>query len=84
MKPSEMQLQRDQALGCMILALGVSLAVFLSAFGKADALALAGARETVTVHERLLRDTDQALKQNQDALIQARTALEAIRQSRRR
>jgi len=78
MSPSEMKGQRDQALACMILALCISLAVFLSVFGRSDSLAIAGARTSVANHEGLLRDASRVLQQNQDALKSARASLEAM------
>jgi hypothetical protein len=80
---SEMQLQRDQALACFILAICISLAVFLSVYGKQEALAIANARDAVAVHETLLRQSAEILKQNQDALNTDRAALVIIEHARK-
>jgi hypothetical protein len=84
MSTSEMQLQRDQALACFILALCISLAVFLSVFGKQEALAIANARDAVAVHETLLRQSVEILKQNQAALNSDRAALVNIEHAQKR
>jgi hypothetical protein len=84
MNVSEMQIQRDQALACMILALCVSAAVFLSVFGKGDRLAVLEAKGAVAIHESLLRDTAKVLKQNQDALSAEQAALQAMENNSRR
>jgi hypothetical protein len=84
MRLQEMQLQRDRALACMILAFCVSLAAFLSVFGKADSLALANARATVAAHESLLRANSAALSLNLEALKAARASLESIERAERR
>jgi hypothetical protein len=84
MNTSEMQLQRDQALACFVLALCISLAVFLSVFGKRDALVIESAKDAVAFHETLLRQSAEVLKQNQDALNTVRTALFTIEHAKRR
>ena len=84
MRPSEMRLQRDQALACLILALCASIAVFLSVFGGRDTMAIDDAQRRVDLHEGLLRQSAAALQQNEAALAGARAALLAEEGARRR
>jgi hypothetical protein len=84
MSPSVIQHQRDQALACMILAICITGATFLSVFGKGDSLSIMRAREAAVVHERLLRETTEALRQNQQARDAARTIFETLQKSRQR
>jgi hypothetical protein len=84
MSTLEMQLQRDQALACFILALCISLAVFLSVFGKQEELAIKSARDAAAAHETLLVQSAEVLKQNQDALKEVRAALENIERAKKR
>jgi hypothetical protein len=72
---SETQTQRDRALACLILAVCLSVTVLLSVFGSKEKLAIETARNAVTLHEGLLRDSARTLQQNQDALKTARAAL---------
>jgi len=83
MSGTDMQMQRDQALACLVLACCISLAVFLSVFGKAEKLAIENARTEVAAHEILLRQTAEALKQNQSALNTTRAALDGIVRSQK-
>jgi hypothetical protein len=83
MNAEDIRRQRDQALACMILALCIAAAAFLSVFGDTDSLAIEQARRTAEVHEGLLRGTKEALRQNVLARDAARSALEAIQKSRR-
>jgi hypothetical protein len=84
MSDSEMEFQRDQALACMVMVFCITLAVFLSVFGRGDSLSIAGANVAVTVHEGLLRDSRIVLHQNQDALLAARGSLENMKIGHRR
>jgi uncharacterized protein HemX len=84
MSTSDMQVQRDQALACFILALCIALAVFLSVFGKQEALNIRSARDAVAAHETLLRQSYEVLKQNQDSLSAVRAALKNIERAERR
>jgi hypothetical protein len=84
MTPSAIQRGRDRALAAMILAVCIAGATFLSVFGKGDSLAIAWARDAAVVHERLLRDTTQALRQNQQARDAARLEFEAVERSRQK
>jgi hypothetical protein len=84
MTASEMKMQRDQALACLILAVCITLAVFLSVFGRGEKLAIENARSAVSVHEALLRESAQALKQNQEALGAVRASLAKIEHAPRR
>jgi len=68
----------------MILALVIALAVFFSVFGRADSLALAGARTAVAAHEGLLHGTSVALSQNLEALRLAQAALESVKKAEQR
>lgn len=79
-----MKLQRDQALACLILAICITLAVFLSVFGKREKLAIEDARKAVALHEGLLRESAKTLQQNQDALTAARAALANIGEAHKR
>jgi hypothetical protein len=84
MSPSVMEHQRNQALACMILAICIAGATFLSVFGTGDSVAIARAREAAVVHEGLLRDTTEALRQNQQARDAVRLVYEALERSRKR
>ena len=66
----------------MILAACISVAVFLSVYGSAEKQRIADAQKAVSVHEDLLRGAANDLRENQDALKAARTALEAIRKAK--
>lgn len=70
--------QRDQALACMILALCITLAVFFSVFGEHERMAIENAKKMAALHETLLRQSSDVLRQNQEALNMARTAFERI------
>ncbi len=84
MRLPEMQIQRDRALACMILALCTALAAFFSVFGSADSLALADARAAVAAHEGLLRETSVALSRNLEALKTAQASLESLEKAKRK
>ena len=73
-----MRRQRDQALASLILAIGVSLSVFLSVFGSHEMLKIESARNEIAAHESLLRDSENALRQNQKALEVVRAAFEKL------
>jgi hypothetical protein len=83
MSLTEMRLQRDQALACMILSICISVAVFLSVFGKGDSLAIASAKNAVAIHEGLLRDNAKVLQRNQDELNSIQSALQNMRKAQR-
>jgi hypothetical protein len=83
MNIAELQMQRDRALACLILAVCISLACFLSVFGKGERLAMESAKSAVVAHEILLRETARTLDQNQEALIAVRAALDNTNRSRR-
>jgi len=83
MNAAEMQSQRDGALGCLILAVCVTLATFLNVFGKQERLSIEDARRAVAVHETLAREAAENLKQNQNALDNVCAALEAIKSAHR-
>ena len=78
MNCSEMRSQRDLAVACFVLAFCVSLAVFLSVFGRSTSNAIDDAKKAVAIHERMLGESAKALKQNQDALGEARAALDRL------
>jgi hypothetical protein len=84
MKSSEMHLQRDQALACLILALCASAAVFLSVFGGRERIAIEEARTRVALHEGLLSQSAAVLRQNHAALVAVRAALSAEEGTRQR
>ncbi len=75
MSSPEMQRQRDHALACLILALSVAAAVFVSVFGGREGLLFEEARQAVALHERLLRESAETLRQNQAELRTVRAAL---------
>lgn len=79
MSPEAMLLQRDRALACMVLVLGLCLSVFLTVFGAGDAPAIAAARSQVEAHEDLLRNASQVLQDNRQALAAVRSSLEKTR-----
>lgn len=76
--------ERNQALACMLLATCIAGATFLSVFGRGDLLAIENARQAAAVHEGLLRQTREALRQNLQARDAARAAFEAVQKSRSR
>ena len=80
----EVQLQRDRALACMILAVFFWRGVFLSVFGKGNSFAIAEARKAAAVHEGLLRESSAVLQENLDALAAAQGALETVKKARSR
>ncbi|HEY5078933.1 MAG TPA: hypothetical protein VII43_03765 [Opitutaceae bacterium] len=82
MTPDPIQALRDRALACMILALCLCAAAFLSTYDGSDARAIEGARVSVALHEGLLRDTSAALLSNQEALRSTRAYLESLRAAR--
>jgi hypothetical protein len=73
MKVSVQKEQRNQAFACFILALSMACSVFSSAFGKHDALAFEQTRNSIFVHEKLLRQSKEYLRECQNTL----TSLEA-------
>jgi len=75
---SETKIQRDQALACLILAVSITLAAFLAAFGEKDRSEIERAREEVASQERLLRVSAEVFQQNQDALNGVVTAIENL------
>ena len=81
MSVSEMHAQRDQALACLVLAACIALAVFLSVFGKHDRIAIDAAKAAVGVHEKLLQESADDLKTNQDALNSVQAALSAFKRA---
>jgi hypothetical protein len=83
MNGADIQMQRDQALACMTLALCISLAVFLSVFGRTEKLAIDRARNAAATHEVLLKQSADVLQQNQSAFSAVRAALENIKQSQK-
>ena len=79
-----MKAQRDQALACSILAACISLAVFLSAFGNHETVAIEKAQRAVAVHEAMLRQSTEIIRQNKTELYVVTLALENLEQSQRR
>jgi hypothetical protein len=77
----EMQMQRNQALACLIMAACITCAVFLSIFGKREKLAFEVSRNAVLLHETLLRQSAATLRQNQTALTAVQDALEKIKRA---
>jgi hypothetical protein len=75
MSVPEMKAQRDQALACLILAVCITLAVFLSVFGNGDRTAIDDGRRAVALHEGILRESAGDLKNNQIALSAVSAAL---------
>jgi hypothetical protein len=73
-----LQMQRDQALACMILAICLSVTAFLSVFGTKEKQAIEKARNVVAVHEELYRQSIEVLDQNQRALNSVQAALDEI------
>jgi hypothetical protein len=84
MSVSEIRAQRDQALACLILAVCIALAVFISVFGDRDRSAIDSAHAAVAVHEGLLRQSAENLKTNQDALYGVRAALGNLERARQK
>ena len=84
MSVSEMHAQRDQALACLVLAVCIALAVFLSVFSGHDRTAIDSAKAAVVIHEKLLQESSDNLETNQDALKSVQAALDAFERSHRR
>ena len=70
-----MRRQIDQAFACMWLAVCISLAVFLSVFGKSNRVAIEDARALLTLNQQQQDDVETALRNNQRALSDAEAAL---------
>jgi type VI protein secretion system component VasK len=84
MNVSDIRAQRDQALACLVLAVCIALAVFLSVFSERDRIAIDSAKAAVAVHEKLLQESSDNLKTNQDALNSVQAALDALERAHRR
>ena len=78
MNAEKTMFQRDQAQACMFLAFCITLAVFLSVFGTADRTQLESTESAVRLHEKLLRDLDTVIKDNEQALRTAKMALDSL------
>jgi len=73
--------QRDQALACLILALMLSLAAFLTAFDPRQKQGIEGARQMLALHESQFRNSIVLYEQNKKELSDVSAALDNIRRA---
>jgi len=70
-----MRLHRDQALACLILALCVTSAAYLSIYGGTETTNVEVSWKAVAFHEQLLKEAAETLQKNQDSLNSDRASL---------
>ena len=68
MSPNEMQLQRDRALACAVLAVCITSAVFLSVFATGEKAGMENSRRAIALHEGLVTESATVLRHNKEAL----------------
>jgi hypothetical protein len=73
-----MKEQRDMALACAVLSLGIAIALILSHF-PANTRPIDQASAAVDVHRKLLAEAQATLKANEEALARDEQALRNVR-----